>query len=129
MFTPLSALAFSTLADDLRTDAAGVYSLLRQLGCATGVAVMTAVLQARIQTNLDGSAPYGAGDGPPPHLLDAAKFAAYAGAFRTMAIITAVVIPGVLSVPRVAAQDRGVSGRVGRPSLHLQRISTGIHEG
>ena len=36
---------------ELRTDAAGVYSLLRQLGCATGVAVMTALLQARIQTN------------------------------------------------------------------------------
>ena len=52
LFTPLSTLAFSTLAAELRTDAAGVYSLLRQLGCATGVAMMTAVLQARIQAHL-----------------------------------------------------------------------------
>ena len=51
LFTPLSTLAFSSLAADLRTDAAGVYSLLRQLGCATGVAAMTALLQARIQAN------------------------------------------------------------------------------
>ena len=51
LFTPLSTLAFSSLAAELRTDAAGVYSLLRQLGCATGVAAMTALLQARIQAN------------------------------------------------------------------------------
>src|SRR5205823_2062802 len=51
LFTPLSTLAFSSLGAELRTDAAGVYSLLRQLGCATGVAVMTALLQARIHGN------------------------------------------------------------------------------
>src|SRR5256886_16683971 len=45
LFTPLSTLAFSTLAAELRTDAAGLYCLLRQLGCATGVAAMTALLQ------------------------------------------------------------------------------------
>ena len=52
LFTPLSTLAFSTLAAELRTDAAGLYCLLRQLGCATGVAVMTAVLQAKVQHGL-----------------------------------------------------------------------------
>src|SRR5205823_3105646 len=31
LLTPLSTLAFSTLAPEMRTDAAGVYSLLRQL--------------------------------------------------------------------------------------------------
>ena len=45
LFTPLSTLAFSTLATELRTDATGLYSLLRQLGYASGVALMTAVLQ------------------------------------------------------------------------------------
>src|SRR5437764_70206 len=43
LLTPLSTLAFSTLAPDRRTDAAGLYSLLRQLGCACGVALMTAI--------------------------------------------------------------------------------------
>jgi DHA2 family multidrug resistance protein len=95
LFTPLSTLAFSTLAGELRTDAAGVYSLLRQLGCATGVAVMTAVLQARIQTNLAASSnePLVTNRLSP---LDPATFAAYTGSFRIMAIMTVVIIPGIL---------------------------------
>jgi DHA2 family multidrug resistance protein len=96
LFTPLSTLAFSSLAAELRTDAAGVYSLLRQLGCATGVAAMTALLQARIQTNyvtLVDQPVLGAGS--PSHLLDLATFGAYTGCFRIMAVITVVIIPGV----------------------------------
>jgi MFS transporter, DHA2 family, multidrug resistance protein len=96
LFTPLSTFAFSTLAAELRTDAAGVYSLLRQLGCATGVAAMTALLQARIQTN------YAAiidqpvlGAGTPSHSLDLVTFGAYTGCFRILAVITVVIIPGV----------------------------------
>jgi DHA2 family multidrug resistance protein len=96
LFTPLSTLAFSSLADELRTDAAGVYSLLRQLGCATGVAAMTALLQARIQTNYVAIADQRAlGTGSPSHLLDLATLGAYAGCFRIMAIITVFTIPGV----------------------------------
>jgi MFS transporter, DHA2 family, multidrug resistance protein len=96
LFTPLSTLAFSSLAAALRTDAAGVYSLLRQLGCATGVAAMTAVLQASIQTNLASIATdsVGAG-GSPSQVLDLATFDAYTGCFRIMAIVTAIMIPGV----------------------------------
>ena len=96
LFTPLSTLAFSSLADELRTDAAGVYSLLRQLGCATGVAAMTALLQAKIQTNYVAIADQPAlGTGSPSHLLDLATLGAYAGCFRIMAIITLFTIPGV----------------------------------
>src|SRR4029077_9049229 len=61
LFTPLSTLAFSSLAAELRTDAAGVYSLLRQLGCATGVAAMTALLQAGLHTKIWASAPHPVG--------------------------------------------------------------------
>jgi len=96
LFTPLSTLAFSTLAAELRTDAAGVYSLLRQLGCATGVAAMTALLQAKIQhgfTALADHAPTGVG--PSSHLQDIMIFGAYTGCFRTMAVVTAVIIPGI----------------------------------
>jgi hypothetical protein len=52
LFTPLSTLALSILGPELRTDAAAVYDLARQLGCAAGVATMTAVLQARIEGGL-----------------------------------------------------------------------------
>src|SRR5712671_1808021 len=96
LFTPLSTLAFSTLGAELRTDAAGVYNLLRQLGCATGVATMTAVLQGRIQTNIVNISSEAALDGGlPSRALDAATFAAYTGCFRTMAIVTAVILPGI----------------------------------
>jgi MFS transporter, DHA2 family, multidrug resistance protein len=95
LFTPLSTLAFSSLAAELRTDAAGIYSLLRQLGCATGVAAMTSLLQARIDTNLGGLANQRTG-GASSHLLDQATFGAYTGCFRVMAIITAFTIPGIL---------------------------------
>jgi hypothetical protein len=82
---------------ELRTDAAGVYSLLRQLGCATGVAVMTAVLQARIHGNsLPGFIASGPGMPSPSEAASYGVFAAYTGCFRTMAIITAVTLPGIL---------------------------------
>jgi DHA2 family multidrug resistance protein len=96
LFTPLSTLAFSSLAAALRTDAAGVYSLLRQLGCATGVAAMTAVLQTSIQTNLAATAERVIAGGSPTQVLELATFDAYTGCFRIMAIITAAMIPGVL---------------------------------
>jgi DHA2 family multidrug resistance protein len=97
LFTPLSTLAFSTLATDQRTDAAGVYSLLRQLGCATGVATMTVVLQAKIHTNFASLMR----DGAPaaaqlPQAVGQATLAAYTGCFQTMAIVTAAVLPGIL---------------------------------
>jgi len=97
LFTPLSTLAFSTLRAELRTDGAGVYSLLRQLGCATGVAVMTSLLQARIQSNsFPVFEPSPAGVGSPSEALNYGVLAAYTGCFRTMAIITAITLPGVL---------------------------------
>jgi hypothetical protein len=96
LFTPLSMLAFSTLAADLRTDAAGIYSLLRQLGCATGVSAMTALLQASIHNNYQALVGEQAvGTALVPHLLDMATFSAYTRCFGVMAVITAVTIPGV----------------------------------
>ena len=97
LFTPLSTLAFSTLAPDQRTDAAGLYSLLRQLGCATGVAMMTAVLQAKIQSNFSAlTGGTSTGGALPAQAVAQATHAAYTGCFRTLAIITAVAIPGIL---------------------------------
>ena len=88
LFTPLSTLAFATLPDELRTDGAGVYSLLRQLGGAAGVALMAAVLQLRLLTHF-------AAD-PAGPTSEAAAFSAYADCFRIMAVATIAVIPGIL---------------------------------
>ena len=87
LFTPLSTLAFSTLPQALRTDGTGVYNLLRQLGSATGVTVMTAALTARMQVHL---ADVPAGN------ADSATFLAYTDCFRIMAIASIVTLPGIL---------------------------------
>jgi len=97
VFTPLSTLAFSTLNAELRTDATGVYSLLRQLGCATGVATLTALLQAKIRINYAALSDKGVLSRiSSSQVLDAATFDAYASCFRTMAIATAIIIPGIV---------------------------------
>jgi DHA2 family multidrug resistance protein len=107
VFTPLSTLAFSSLAAELRTDAAGIYNLLRQLGCATGVAIMTVVLQAGIQANLAAFPHRGEANSLPDQIRDMAAFSAYTGCFQTMAVVTVIMLPGVLlfRVPRPGEDD------------------------
>jgi MFS transporter, DHA2 family, multidrug resistance protein len=82
---PLSTHAFSTLPEEMRTDAAGLYSLLRQLGCASGLALMSAVLQLKIS-----------GTPQPTPTVAGAELQAYADCFRMMAIAAIVVMPGIL---------------------------------
>jgi DHA2 family multidrug resistance protein len=77
MFTPLSVRAFATLANSARADAAGLISVVRQLGSAAGVAVMTAVLHAKLVI------------GTPPLL-------AYGDCFLVLAIATICLLPGLL---------------------------------
>ena len=88
LFTPTSTLAFSTLPAPLRADGAGVYSLLRQLGCAAGLAVMTALLEARMAAPATGAAA--------SHATRSAMFAAYTGSFRTMALVSLGMLPALL---------------------------------
>jgi DHA2 family multidrug resistance protein len=108
MFTPLSTLAFSTLAPALRTDAAGLYNLMRQLGCAGGVAVMTAFLQARIASEVGGIVGTARVAGAPPGaVLVAAKLAAYASSFRMLAIVTAVLILGIFLFRPIRSETAG----------------------
>jgi DHA2 family multidrug resistance protein len=89
LFTPLTAFAYSTLDGKLRADAAGVYSLVRQLGSASGLALMTAVLQARIAAH---------GGQPAAETLaaTAATSAGYGDCFRVMAVVGLLGLPGVL---------------------------------
>ena len=51
IFVPLSALTFATLAPDLRTEATGMFSLLRNVGSSIGVSVVTALLTQYTQVN------------------------------------------------------------------------------
>ncbi len=48
---PLSAIIYTTLAPELRVEAAGVFNLMRNLGSALGIAVTSALLQSNTQIN------------------------------------------------------------------------------
>jgi len=108
LFTPLSTIGFSTLAPERRTDAAGLYSLLRQLGSASGVALMTAVLLARLDAHTSGLVSEFAGGAIPAARLDAASLQAYAECFRTMAIAALIVSPGIFLFRPGAAARRQI---------------------
>jgi DHA2 family multidrug resistance protein len=97
LYTPLTTLAFSTLAPGIRTDATGLYSLLRQLGYASGVALMSAILQSKISLHsADLSSGLAAGTPLPSQLAEAAALHGFADCFTMMAIASAVIIPGIL---------------------------------
>jgi DHA2 family multidrug resistance protein len=49
LFTPIQVLAFVTLAPSMRTEGAALFSLLRNLGAAVGVSVVTTVLARNTQ--------------------------------------------------------------------------------
>jgi len=59
---PLSTLTFATLPSELRTQATGVYSLVRNIGSAIGISVTQALLQSNTQVNhaliADGVTPF-----------------------------------------------------------------------
>jgi DHA2 family multidrug resistance protein len=44
IFVPLSAMAFSTLPGDLRSEAAGLFSLLRTIGGSVGISIVSTLL-------------------------------------------------------------------------------------
>jgi DHA2 family multidrug resistance protein len=50
-FTPINVLAFATLPSHLRTDAAGLMNLFRNLGASFGIAASSVLLARSIQVN------------------------------------------------------------------------------
>jgi DHA2 family multidrug resistance protein len=55
LFVPLSTLAFASIAPALRTEAAGIYTLIRNIGSSAGISVMTTLLSrntSKIHSNL-----------------------------------------------------------------------------
>ena len=51
IFVPLSTITFSTLEPRLRTEAAGLFSLLRNIGSSIGISVVTAMLSENTQVS------------------------------------------------------------------------------
>jgi MFS transporter, DHA2 family, multidrug resistance protein len=95
LLTCFSMISFSTLAPEMRTDASGVYSLLRQLGCASGVALMTGVLHVIATGYLlaMSEGPPGPGEVLSPENL--AILRAYSACFQGMAVAALFMLPGI----------------------------------
>ena len=51
IFVPLSTVTFATLPPDLRTEATGLFSLMRNVGSSIGISVVTALLAQYTQIN------------------------------------------------------------------------------
>ncbi len=49
IFTPLSTLAFASLSPAFRTEAAGLYTLIRNIGSSVGISIMQVLLTNNIQ--------------------------------------------------------------------------------
>ena len=92
---PLSTFAFVTLPAESRSDAAGLYSLLRQIGCASAVAIMTAVLDYKSAGHL-AELSADASSTASSAFADQAMVQAYADCFRIMAIAALAMMPAIL---------------------------------
>jgi DHA2 family multidrug resistance protein len=51
IWVPMTTIAFSTLAPARRTEAAGIFNLIRNIGASAGIAVVTALLDRNTQIN------------------------------------------------------------------------------
>lgn len=111
VFVPVSTVAYSTLPMRLRTEAAGMFSLLRNIGSSIGISLVTTLLSRNTQINhaeLAGNiTPYGATPLPPgwdlhdPSSLMAingevtrqASAIAFLNDFWLMMLLTAAALP------------------------------------
>ncbi len=51
VFVPLTTIAFQTLDPHLRTEATGLYNLIRNIGSSIGISIMAALLVSNMQVN------------------------------------------------------------------------------
>ena len=118
VFPPLSTLTFATLPAQLRTEAAGLFSLMRNIGASVGISVVETLLARSIQINHAELAehvnPYSAALNALPAdslwsmhtvvgrlMLDdeinrQASMIAYIGDFKFMMLVTLSVVPLLL---------------------------------
>jgi len=74
IFVPLTTIAFATLDPKLRTEAAGLYSLVRNIGSSIGISVVTALLARFIQENHMNLASHATMTNPAMHSQAAQQF-------------------------------------------------------
>jgi len=130
VFVPLSTVAFATLEPRFRTDAAALFSLVRNIGSSIGISIVTVLLARNIQINhaelsagltpfnpnLQAASPLAA-QGNPQALsqIDAllnqqSLMISYIDDFKLMMIVTLCAIPLALLLrkPRSAVAPAGV---------------------
>jgi DHA2 family multidrug resistance protein len=134
VFVPLSTIAFATLEPRFRTDAASLFSLVRNLGSSIGISVVTVVLTRNTQINhselstainpfnpaLQSISP-GAAAGNPTLLSQIdqlvnqqALMISYVDDFKLMMIVTLCAIPLALLLRKPKAAAAG-----GAPAVHM----------
>jgi DHA2 family multidrug resistance protein len=126
IFVPLSAVTFATLPSEFRTEAAGIYSLLRNVGSSTGISIVQTLLIQNTQINHATIAEHVTRYNPMLHFPQIARFwdihtttglaainqeitrqaamIAYIDDFKLMMIVTLAAIPMLLLVRKPARQ-------------------------
>ena len=135
VFVPLSTVAFATLEGRFRTDAASLFSLVRNIGSSIGISVVTVVLARNVQIN---HAELGAGMTPfNQNLIEASPLAAagdpaslmqldglvniqslmisYVNDFQLMMIVTLCAIPLVFLLKKPASARAAADA----PAAHM----------
>lgn len=115
IMVPLSTIAFATLEPRFRTDAASLFSLLRNIGSSVGISMVVAMLARNVEINrvelISGLTPFNAGldnlsamaggEGTMMAVLDSevtrqSQMIGYIDDFKLMMLITLSVIPLLL---------------------------------
>ena len=134
VFVPLSTVAFATLAPQFRTDAASLFSLVRNLGSSIGISIVSVLLSRNLQINhaelSAGITPYnpnlavlspGAVAGDPAALAQVdlmvniqSLMISYIDDFKLMMIVTLCAMPLVLLLRKPKAHATGAA-----PAAHM----------
>ena len=137
-FVPLSAVAFATLAPDLRNDGTPIFSLLRNIGSSVGISIVQAMLTsgtARAHAELASDITPGnlafqslpamvnpanqAGLGIINSLVDRqAAMMAYLDDFRFMLALTVVSLPLLLLIRKAKAAPKKPGGEAEPELVH-----------
>jgi DHA2 family multidrug resistance protein len=130
VFTPMTTLAFATLAPSLRADGAGVFTLIRNLGNSAGISIMqtliitnSQVVHARLTERLTPdnpvvrapylAAPYSLTNPTGLRMLDGeinrqSAMVAYVDIFHLMFLITVILSPLILLLRSAPVRDEEV---------------------
>ena len=129
IFVPLSTVTFATLPPEWRTDATGLFSLMRNLGSSIGISIVVSLLASNTQANHAEIAANLTPFNPALHepainqywnawtaagqtSLDAivgeqAEIIAYADDYRLMMFLTLAAMPTLLFMRRPGKQSAG----------------------